>query len=496
MDRYGRKLSETTGVIYISPANDDDIQHNRIKSNRLTDESMIRKYLLDPTYNGFFYRTDASVIEQWQLWDDDDINGSRPHPPASPFGLHEGLYHDDTTHEIQRYLRHMDEDEKQSCSCATTSSSKSKSSVSTSSASTEYSRKPNRSRTTKSKPNDDTDQFNASFSNLQTSSFEPISPQKTIKNKKPPIIIEKVVPKPISSIPILNPKLPQPLFDIPAPIPESHTNYHTSSDLASISYEINERGEKITKEGNRIVFMDVVPMNRSKKPIDLQSSSSTRVPRSHRQKSTRPIPIINVQSIEKLFHEKNSPNQRRSTTKTGTRPNEQHQITNHLTTADQFEIVEQYFEGSRRNKSHSTETTIDSILSSNNQGRKPSLKSSTNSSKSEKHHRRSQSTLITGPSINYVERPVVSSLTHNQISTLVPQKAPTPPVINANKLQEYIADIYGTARSIQSSSSGTTHQDIRSVNNSAVTNATYISAFRYMQSSVNRDLFQEYRNAY
>jgi hypothetical protein len=74
-----------------------------------------RNYLLDPAYGGFFYRTDANLIEQWELWEDDRIP-TRPHPPDSPFGEHQGLYHDDRTSDMHRYRRHMDADEQSTSS--------------------------------------------------------------------------------------------------------------------------------------------------------------------------------------------------------------------------------------------------------------------------------------------------------------------------------------------------------------------------------------------
>ena len=292
-------------MIYISPANDDDSQLNRTSGNRLKDETMIRHYLFDPSYDGFFYRTDTTIIEQWQLWDDDNnLNYSRPRPPASPFGLHEGLYHDDTTNEIQRYLRHMD-DEDQSCTCTSSSSSHQSSSSTMSSISTKHSRKQNRHTLNKPKTVNDTDQFNLAFSNLQTSSFEPVLPEKKFKIIKRPIIIEKVLPKPIQPIPILNPKLPLQLTD---PIQKLHVDCNQPEDSSSISYQINEHGEKVTKDGNRIVFMDVVRMNPNQSPpTDLQPyKSSTPRARSHRHRTSKKIPIIDMRSIEQLFNEENS----------------------------------------------------------------------------------------------------------------------------------------------------------------------------------------------
>jgi hypothetical protein len=446
-------------VIYISPANDDDSQLTRANGNRFTDKNMIRHYLFDPSYNGFFYRTDTTLIEQWQLWDDDDLNQSRPRPPASPFGLHEGLYHDDTTNEIQRYLRHMD-DEDQSFTCTSTSSNQSSNST-MSSVSTKYSRKQNRYHSNKSKPIADTDQFNLEFSNLQTSSFEPVLPEKKSKIKKGPIIIEKVVPKPMLSIPILNPKLSPQSSD---PIQESHVDCTQPADSSSISYQINEHGEKITKEGNRIVFMDVVQMNTNQQPIDLQpcKSSTPRI-RSYRHRTSKKIPMIDMRSIERSFNEKNSKNQQRLSLNPDNQP--------HIPTPDPIESTDK-----------------------KTQQRKNSLISSTHSSKNENH--RSHSTITAGPSINYVERSFIPPLSPKQIISPIQQNSPIPPVLTNQKINEYISDIYGTARSIKSTSSSTTHQGNKSLNNTTVVNPMYVSAFRYMQSSMNRNLLEEYRNAY
>jgi len=67
--------------------------------------------------NGYFYFTDGILIERWELWDDnsgdddDSRSISRPHPPDSPFGLHQGIYHDDLQEEFDESLRFIDEDE-------------------------------------------------------------------------------------------------------------------------------------------------------------------------------------------------------------------------------------------------------------------------------------------------------------------------------------------------------------------------------------------------
>jgi hypothetical protein len=382
------------------------------------------------------------------------------------------------------------DNEEPSCSCSYSSS---QSSTSTCSISTGYSRKQNRIHSHKPKFIDDTDQFDASFSNLQTSSFEPIVPQKNSKTKKTPIIIEKIVPKPVLSIPILNPKLPQQSLDLFDSEQESNMNYNPSSDFSSIPYHINERGEKITKEGNRIVFMDVVQMNTNQNPIDLQSYRSATA-HSKRQRAAKHIPILDIQSIERLFNETNSKNQQRTSINIDNKSKDPPNHINHSTATDKLEIIDRYLEDYQGNNIKSTEHPVQSESSSiKNQRRKSSIISSTNNSKTETHPRRSHSSLMTSPPINYVERPLVPSSAENPVSTIIKQNSPTAPVLTNEKLHRYISDIYGIPRSIQSASSSGTHQEIKSSNNS---NPGYLSAFRYMQSSMNRNAFQEYPNAY
>jgi hypothetical protein len=394
----------------------------------------------------------------------------------------------------------MDDEEEPSCSCSYSSS---KSSSSTSSKSTEYSRKQNRHRSNEKKLINDTDQFDASLLNLQTSSFEPVLRRNNIETKKArptPIIIEKIVSKPNLSIPILNPKLPEQPLNLSNSVEELNINYVPPSDLSSFSYRINERGEKITKEGNRIVFMDVIQMNTNKQQIDSQSYvPSISHSRSHRQRSLKHVPIIDIQSIERLFNEKNSQNQRRTSINIDNKSKDQSTNTNHLTTSDKLEPINQdYHENPIKLNDQTTQATHDQFESSStkDQRRKSSIISSTNSSKSETRHRRSRSSLIAGPPINYVERPLIPSSTPSEASSKIQKIVPVPPTLTDEKLNEYLSNIYGTARSIKSNSSSTTHQEIRSLNNPTVENPTYISAFRYMKSSMNRDLFEEYRNAY
>ena len=490
-------------MVYLSPAIDDDSQLNRMNSNRLTNESIIRNYLFNPSFNGFFYRTDASVIEQWQLWDNDDLIGSRPHPPASPFGLHEGLYHDDTSHEIQRYLLHM-ENEEDSCSC---NYSIKPSSSSSSSISTKYSHRQSEQSSIKQKTpdSDDTDQFNISVLNLETSSFEPVSTQNSFKTKKPPIIIEKILPKSIPSIPILNPKLPKQLSEHSNSTQEVNLNYIPVSNDSSISYRINERGEKITKEGNRIIFMDVVRPNLNKNQTDLQSyTPSISKSRSHGKRSSKKhLPIYDVESIQRLYNEKKSKNQQQTNLNTTENVNNDSDHTKPTSTPDSLEITGGFFEDSHGHKTKLNQFEVQSILdhfessSKIKQQRINSIISSTSSSKSGSHNRRSHSkTTTTISSINREEDPSITTVSQIQGIPIKKLTSPTLSILTNDKLHEYVKNIYGTPQSIKSSSSSTRQESIKSLDKTAVMNTAYVSAFRYMQSSINPNLIREYRNAY
>ena len=129
------------------------------------------------------------------------------------------------------------------------------------------------------------------------------------------------------------------------------------------------------------------------------------------------------------------------------------------------------------------------------QQRKSSLISSTHSSKNETYRNHS-STITAGPSINYVESPFIPSLPPSQIISPIQHNSPIPPVLTDKNLNDYVSNIYGTTRSVRSTSSSTTQQGNKSLTNSAVVNPTYVSTFRYMQSSMNRNLLEQYRNAY
>ena len=450
----------------MSPANDDQstvrrTKHAHARHLHSTKSLSIHDYLSDASLDGFFYRTDASLIEQWQLWDDDDQYGSRPRPPASPFGLHEGLYHDDTTQDIQRYLRQMEEEEQeeqQTCStCPSSDSNTSSESISSHSTSTKS-----------TKVDHTTDQFDRSLANLQVSSFEP-TPRLTQFTTPAPIIIEKKIP----ALPVLNPILPEPR-SIPPPHrhrrPKSHlpsyegnVDYIPSSDPFSIAYQINERGEKITQDGNRLVFMDVVrPTLNNNKPYE---SNVYSVPRKklHHRRSTH-IPVLDLKSIEEMF-EKKGARRRQSIHLDEQTIDPAHSEKRSLTTTDLFRSIDE---------------DRGSVLSSLSTSKK-SIQSS--------------------PSSAIGHRVSISSRSHRSdksIPSLIEKKVyPSPPVLTDEQLNRYVSTIYGVAGSIRSSSRSTSHRQVSASSTSSMKSplvqSPFMSNFRYMQSSINSNLMREYR---
>ncbi len=410
--------------------------------------------------DGFFYRTDSIHIEQWQLWDDDDLTGSRPHPPASPFGQHQGLYHDDLTDEIHRYLRHMD-DEEHSSSCSCTSSST----------------EDNRHHRNKSKSKYNTDPFNASFSHSHTTSFDPLlsSIPNNMKMNKVPIIIEKILPNPM----IIKPpkyilEQPQQLFNHSFPIQQINDNYIPFSD----TYQINERGEKITKEGNRILFMDVIQPDKINNQLE---PTPYITPRRHRKRSKH-VPILDLRSIENLLQDKKSKQHRK--------PIDNH----HLSTSDMLEVVEGYFEDYKGRKlklnGDDAQIMLDHFESSNKKEHRRRRSNSNN--KTHRHRHRSHSTFAGGPSINYVERSAIRP--SSQPKFIEQEQQPIPSVSNNEQVNEYVSNLYRTSQP----SSPINHHESQPANNTDMTTVVdqdYMSPFRYMQSSVNPLLLREYRNA-
>ncbi len=438
-------------MFYLSPATDDESQLDQITDHSSFTPAINRNCLLDPSLDGFFYRTDGNLIEQWQLWDDDDLTGSRPRPPASPFGQHQALYHDDLTQEMHQYLRQMDdEDHLSTCSCTSSSDS-----------SKEY----NRVSQNDQKSKYDTEQVDISFS--QSCAADPTA-QKPPITPQPPIIIEKVVPNPIIPIPhsrstylIQPPPLPQQSFNHPIPIQETTTT--VSYAPYSESYRINERGEKITSEGNRILYMDVIHPNMMvptcvPQPYITQSVRSY----SHRRRPKH-VPIIDLQSIENIFNERKSQQQQRRD------PNGKNLHEDNLTTSDMLEIVEGYFEdyNGRRIKldGHNAQEMLGHFESSAKKDHRRS-----HSANAKIHRRRSFSTINnTGPSMNYVESSAFKSLKQ-------------PPEINNEQ------GIYATP--------STSHPEPQPLNPVPVPEQNYMSPFRYMQSSINPSLLRDYRNTY
>jgi hypothetical protein len=305
--------------------------------------------------------------------------------------------------------------------------------------------------------------------------------------KKAPIIIEKVVPNPIKTRRrkyIL--EQPQQSFNQSIPIQQqTDGNYIPFSD----TYQINERGEKITSEGNRIVFMDVIQPNVINDNIEPKPHLT---PKS-RRKHSRHVPVIDLRSVESLLRDKKSQQRRKS------RDHKEENLEDpHLSTSDMLEIVEGYFEDYRGRKlklnGHDAQTMLDHLESSN---KKLHRRTSHSNEKTHRHHRRNHSTLTAGPGVNYVERPSIQP--PPEPAAIEPPPQPVLSVSNTAQVDEYVSNIYGTPEKTSQPSSAINHQETPSSNNTdpmAVTNPNYISAFRYMQSSVNPLLLREYRNVF
>ncbi len=399
-----------------------------------------------------------------------------------------------------------DEEHSSSCSCSSSSNS-----------SKEY----NRVRHGRQKSKYDTEQVDISFS--QSSSFDPamVSVQNNtdIKKTQPaPIIIEKVVPNPImtipqnyptyrmqsfnSSIPMqqsFNSSIPiQQSFNPPIPIQQTTVNYAPYSD----NYHINERGEKITSEGNRIIYMDVIQPNTiipnfQPPPYTTQPPSYTTQPPpyttqpppyttqsvrsySHRRRSKH-IPIINLQSIENLFNEKKSKQRQ-----TNIYDNEKNLSEQQLTTSDMLEIVEGYFEDYKGRRIQLDGHDAQAMLGHLEPSSKKDHRRPDSVNKKTHRRRRSYSTINIASSINYVEKSVIKS--PSQHSSIHKQAE-----YNNEQANDYVSGVYGTSRSI---TTPTNHQETQRVNTVALSDQDFISPFRYMQSSMNPLLLREYRNTF
>ena len=454
--------------------------------------SVDRSYLLDPSSDGFFYRTDASIIEQWQLWDDNDLSGSRPHPPTSPFGKHQGLYHDDLTDEVHQFLTHVDDEEASTTSSCSCSSSSSLSSLSM---------KSGRLHRHRQDSYEDIEQFNALASNSQTnllnSSSSKQNDMEIIPLQRTPIVIEKLMPNPIIGVPQNYPSYileqPQQVSYPSIPVQDTIPTYTAFSD----TYRINERGEKITEEGNRILFSDVIQPNVINNNIQAQSYKTPKFYAYSNRKRSKHIPVIDLQSIQNLLNNR-AFKQRRKSINIDEKTLQDH----HLATSDMLEIVEEYFEDHKGRKiklnNHNTQALVDYLEPSNTKRRR-----STHNKRVRR--RRTHSTLNAGPSISYVERPYVRpSAEHGSIE--LQQQEPTPFVINNERVNEYVSNIYGTSekksrspKSSSSSSSSHNHHETETTNttnNVNVQNQDFVLPLQYMQSSINPLLLREYRKPF
>jgi hypothetical protein len=332
----------------------------------------------------------------------------------------------------------------------------------------------------KSKTKHQTDPLNASLSHSHTSSFDP-SIQNNIEIKKVPIIIEKVVPNPmITTRQKYSLEQPEQSFN---PIQQTDEDYLPFSE----TYQINERGEKITKEGNRLVFMDVVQPNtinnNNNNTAELQPYKA---PRSHRKRSQH-IPVIDLRSVESLMKKSKSKPSRNIA------DNEEIQFENdHLSTSDMLEIVEGYFEDYKGRKlkldGDDAQALLDHVELSYQTKRRRR-----NSRNTHHHHRRTHSTLTAGPGINYVER---SSIRPKSIES---QQQPTPSALNNEQVDQYVSNIYGpTINSLEPAATiphgPESNNDVNQL--TTVADPEFISPFRYMQSSINPLLLREYRNVF
>jgi hypothetical protein len=352
-----------------------------------------------------------------------------------------------------------------------------------SSSSTEYHH--HHRRRSKSKTKHRTDPLNASFSHSHTSSFDPSSSfiQNNMEMKKAPIIIEKVVPNPmITTHQKYSLEQPEQSFN---PIQQTDDNYSLFSD----TYQINERGEKITKEGNRIVFMDVIQPD----TINNNTTSTTtelqpyKPPRSHRKRSKH-IPVIDLRSVENLLKKSKSKSHRKND------DNDEIPFENdHLSTSDMLEIVEGYFEDYKGRKLKLDSDDAQAILAHFESSHQTKHRQTSNPNNHHHHHRRrTHSTLTAGPGVNYVERPSIRP------KSIESQQQPIPSVLNNEQVGQYVSNIYGTPKNPSQPSSPISPHEPEPSNDvnqlTTATNLEYISPFRYMQSSMNPLLLREYRN--
>jgi hypothetical protein len=331
----------------------------------------------------------------------------------------------------------------------------------------------------KSKPKHRSDSSDPSFSHSHTSSFDPSSIPNNINIQKPPIVIEKVVPNPMITT--------RQIHSIEQPGQADDDDYPLFSD----TYQINERGEKVTKDGNRIVFMDVVQPNTTNDD-DTAELQQYRTPQSHRKRSKK-IPVIDIRSIESL--------RRRSKSKPTRKIADNDAISlenDHLSTSDMLEIVDGYFEDFKGRKlkldGNDAQDLLDHFeLSYETKHRR---RSSTNTHDHHHHHhrrRRTHSTLTSGPGVNYVERASI------QLKSIEPQQQMTPMVANNEHAAQCVSNMCETMINPTEPATNIPHElePSNGVNQSTtVANTDFMSPFRYMQSSINPLLFREYRNVF
>ncbi|CAF1159526.1 unnamed protein product, partial [Didymodactylos carnosus] len=566
LDRYGRKLTETNGMVYLLPA--DGIRKEK------------RNSIFDPRLDGYFYKTDTAIIEVWQLWDEDNV--VRPKPPPSPFGHHQGIYHDDTINEINTHLKNMDDkEEKRSCSCSSRSSSRTSSSDSSYQAlsrpTSSMSKRLQRRRLLSKSLNDDNS--NPPFSYLQTSSFEPILIDTTPKDSGP-VIIEKYIserqnPESIQTHDnfqaFLNdnnssrngkyrhrrkkyileqPTSKKPLFvDLEPSLYQSeeqqiqYTHANTSMGDRN-NFQINEKGDRITSNGNRIIFMDVVTPDLHMKRASHSSSKNHRLsqqrqipttttpyashPHRHeyqynelpvdnattivrkkrsssrlfRKKSHRHrIPVIDIENIEHLLESPNNTARVRSPLMNEKRGHDS-------------EIVDGYFEDSTGKTIKLNRDDAESMLAKLHKGNHhASTIPSINSSKGSNIRHGNYSATV-GSTMTYAERSsdrvLSKSLLNSRLSTIMNSQYSsnnTQEGVGNNHVTQYVGTMYSTSQrerlksreSKQSISSNSNDNQIALPITPALfqaTNNSYISPFHYMQSSINPSLLREYRLSY
>lgn len=482
---------------------------NRSDDYHSSRRSLDRNYLLDPSAKGYFYRTDASIIEKWELWDDSELSQSRPRPPPSPFGLHHGLYHDDLTQEVHRHLSNMDdEDRSSSCSCSSSSS-----------LSCDYNRHHHHHRSRRNLQDDNTDQINPSTSQLQPSSFDPSFPAQNnigfATIQKPPIIVEKVVPNFIRQVEQPQPtyifEQPEQPFNSIIPVQQPCPKYvfqqvlqpnncinpveEPAIDYAPMpdSYYINESGEKITPEGNRILFMDAIQPNPTENdaiPI-MNAPQLKRHRRRHRRRRPDAVPVIDLESIESILNEENAKYRHENAYTDDSLLKDKL-----LKPSDMLDIVEEYFEdyqGRKINlkkpkKPKQTDQSDVQYIQEN-------IEYDSTNNHMHRHRRRHHDKFTSGPKIDYSEH-------FSTERTLEPQRSNAQLTSN-----QYVDDYVSNTRRSSKRSTPARKSSTPSVHpheTQYMTNTRktpphpeeFISPLRYMQSSINPTLLREYRDAF